>query len=413
MENHQFDTDINQLLSLIIHSIYSQKEVFLRELISNASDAIEKHRLLCLSNEQFVNTSEYYIKIKQDVENKLLIIEDNGIGMTKSELVENLGTIARSGTKRFLESLKSKETSVNQIGQFGVGFYSSFLVSDLVRVQSSQNGESYIWESDGTNNFKIYLSEDQTLERGTRLYLHLKDDSSEFLEQSTIKTLVDKHSKFIVFPIHLWTSKEVEKQLETVTDSIAESVDESQNDEVEIEDVPENETKPETEPKTVKETVWDFEHLNNKQPLWMEDPKNVTKEQYTEFYKAISDAYDDPVAWKHFKAEGQLEYRGLVYLPSRPPYNFMPNESKKNVMKLYVKRVFIMDNCEDLLPEYLRFIRGVVDSEDLPLNVSREMLQNNKTLKVIKKNFTKKVIETMEELMEDEEKYENFYKSFS
>lgn len=503
-EQHTFDADINQLLSLIINSIYSEKEIFLRELISNASDAIEKHRYASLSGDgTFVDPKTCHIRIKSDKDANLLTITDSGIGMTRDELVKNLGTIAHSGTKNFLSGLKDRSSDVSQIGQFGVGFYSSFLVAKHVKVTSSKNGETWSWESDGTNNFNVYEvphGEECDIEEGhgTKISLLLKDDCSEYLDQAKLKNLVDKHNKFVSFPIYLWESREVEREVpveeetttETTTNSSTSETDttssakgeqpdrqenttasnddtsssssssdgsvlaeegetapsqtggeangsaeetpdddkpeEEKKDDFTIEDADDEDkedaadedktetTEPKPTTKKVKETVWEWTHLNNKPPLWMNDAKDVTTEQYNEFYKTISGEYSEPIAHKHFKAEGQLEYRSIMYLPERPPFNFSANETKKNVLKLYVKRVFIMDNCEELLPEYLRFVKGVVDSEDLPLNVSRELLQNNSTLKVIKKNLTKKTIEMMADLMSaDTEKYDKFYKSFS
>jgi len=410
-ETYAFSADINQLLSLIINTFYTNKDVFLRELISNASDALDKIRYESLKNSEILNDEKNLeIRISFDKENKKLIIQDTGIGMTKDELIKNLGTIAKSGTKAFIESL-SAGADVSMIGQFGVGFYSAYLVADTVTVISKTiDNEQYKWESVAGGSFTVSVDNSIELKRGTAIILNLKEDMQMYLEETEIRKLIKKHNQFIDFPIYLQTVKT--RQVDVQKEETAETIDRSENtDSVKVEDI-DDEKKPET-PETKTESYNDWEYVNQEKPLWTRNPNDVTREQYASFYKSITNDYDDHLEVSHFSVEGQLEFKGLLFVPKKAPFDLYDNGMKKpNNIKLYVRKVFITDNCEDLVPEYLRFIKGIIDSEDLPLNISRETLQQNKIMKVIKKNIMKKCLELFSTIAEDSEKYDKFYEQF-
>ncbi|XP_007541888.1 PREDICTED: endoplasmin [Poecilia mexicana] len=417
-EKHAFQAEVNRMMKLIINSLYKNKEIFLRELISNASDALDKIRLLSLTDESALAANEELtIKIKSDKEKNMLHITDTGIGMTKDELVRNLGTIAKSGTSEFLNKMtemQSEGQSTSElIGQFGVGFYSAFLVADKVIVTSKHNNDTqHIWESDSNQFSVIEDPREDTLGRGTTITLVLKEEASDFLELETIKNLVKKYSQFINFPIYVWASKTETVEEPIDDDAEAEEPEkETSEDEAEVEEEEEAKDKPKT--KKVEKTVWDWELMNDIKPIWQRPAKEVEEDEYKAFYKTFSKDSDDPLAHIHFTAEGEVTFKSILFIPTSAPRGlFDEYGSKKNdYIKLFVRRVFITDDFNDMMPKYLNFIKGVVDSDDLPLNVSRETLQQHKLLKVIRKKLVRKTLDMIKKIADDQYN-EKFWKEF-
>ncbi|KAF3332247.1 endoplasmin [Carex littledalei] len=420
-EKFEFQAEVSRLMDIIINSLYSNKDIFLRELISNASDALDKLRFLSLTDKEVLgqgDDAKLEIQIKLDKENKVISIRDRGIGMTKEELIKNLGTIAKSGTSAFVEKAQ-KGGDLNLIGQFGVGFYSVYLVADYVEVISKHNDDKqYVWESKADGSFAVSEdTENEPLGRGTEIRLHLREEAKEYLEEGKLKDLVKRYSEFINFPIYLWASKEVDVEVPADEDESSEeeeSSEEKTTEEEETESEEETEKKPKT--KTVKETTYEWELLNDVKAIWLRNPKDVTDEEYTKFYHSLAKDFGDekPMAWSHFRAEGDVEFKALLFIPPKAPHDLYEsyyNNNKAN-LKLYVRRVFISDEFDDLLPKWLSFLKGIVDSDTLPLNVSREMLQQHHSLKTVKKKLISKALDMIRKLaQEDPDEYSNKDKS--
>lgn len=411
-QKYTFQTEVNRMMKLIVNSLYRNKEIFLRELISNASDALDKIRLLSLTSKEELNTNpDLNIKIKMDKDNKILHIMDSGIGMSKDDLINNLGTIAKSGTADFLSKMQDPDSTSDlsdMIGQFGVGFYSAFLVADRVIVTSKHNSdEQYVWESDA-NSFSIIKDpRGDTLKRGSIISLKLKDEASDFLQEDTVKNLIQKYSQFINFPIYLWSSTEVEVDEEVEETDSKPNSDET-DDEANVEEA--EESKPTT--KKIKKIVWDWHLINENKPIWTKKPNEVTKEEYNAFYKSLTKDSSEPLAHTHFIAEGEVSFKSLLYIPKiQPSESFNRYGTKSDNIKLFVRRVFITDEFNDIMPNFLNFIRGIVDSDDLPLNVSRETLQQHKLIKVLKKKIVRKVLDMIGKI--DKDAYKIFWKEYS
>ena len=372
VESFKFEAEVQQVLHLVIHSLYSNRDIFLRELVSNASDACDKLRFEALgSPELTADGAELKIDVSVDPEAKTLIVADTGIGMSRAELIDNLGTIARSGTKKFLEQLSAgQKADANLIGQFGVGFYSAFIVADRVTVETRRAGESegWRWASDGSGEFTLESAEGLT--RGTRITLHLKEDAQDYLQAWKLRSLITTWSDHIAFPVTL----------------------------PKFED---------GKPTAERETV------NQAAALWMRPKSEIKDEDYQAFYKHLSHDFNEALAWTHNKVEGNQNFSSLLYVPAKAPFDFQFNRDERKGLKLYVKRVFIMDAAEQMLPAYLRFVRGVVDSDDLPLNVSRELLQNTRQLDKLKSALTRRVLDLLDRVASDDaEKYASFWREF-
>lgn len=428
-EQFTFKAEINELMNMIIHNFYSNKDIFLRELVSNASDAINKLKHEGLQNKELLG--DYYdfiIKIRADKENSQLVIEDTGIGMDKDDLINNLGTIAKSGTKEFIKKLSNStdnSSSSSLIGQFGVGFYSAYLVANTVKVITRKAGtnEIYQWESSANGSYTLtQLEPTQTdIIRGTRIYLNINPESEEYLETIKITEIIKKHSSYITYPILLHTIKTKEvpddtDQQTTQTAQVEELEQINNNDikqEMKVEDVDEsdenNEKTDKPKTKTIEEESWD---KINSEPIWAKPTNEITSEEYEAFYKNLSSDWDKHAIHKHFKTEGGVEFSSILFIPSRAPHDLFEKKQRNNI-KLYVKKVLITDDCKDLCPDWLNFVSGIVDSADLPLNASRELLQQSKIIKQISKQIVKKSIEMIEDLTTDETKYKTFYQNFN
>jgi len=415
-EHSHFEAEVNRMMKLIINSLYKNKDIFLRELISNASDALDKIRLNSLTDEAaLAATDEMSIKIKVEKEANVIHITDTGIGMTSADLKKNLGTIAKSGTSDFFEKMSvsgNEDSASDLIGQFGVGFYSAFLVADKVVVASKNNDdEQYVWESD-SESFSIAKDpRGNTLKRGTTISLYLKEEAGDYLQHQSVKDLIAKYSQFINFPIYLWGSSQVEEEV-PVEEEADEEVAAEEDEEGKVEDEEDGEEKPKTQ--KVTKTVWDWELINSMKPIWQRKSSEIEEEEYEAFYKAISKDSTTPMTKTHFSAEGEVSFKAILFVPKaaeRDMFNDYGQKKTDNI-KMYVRRVFITDDFTDMMPKYLQFIKGVVDSDDLPLNVSRETLQQHKLLKVIKKKLVRKALDMIKKI-DAEEYVSTFWKEYS
>lgn len=401
-EKHEFQAEVNRLMDIIINSLYTDKQVFIRELISNSADALEKARFHSVQDDGFLgDVEDLEVKLEFDSEHKTISIIDTGVGMSKDDLINNLGTVAKSGTTNFLEAM-AEGGDANLIGQFGVGFYSAFLVADKVTVTSKCNDDpvQHVWESTADASFTVAADpRGNTLGRGTRVTLQLKEDAHDYLSEAKLKESAKKFSQFIQFPIYVKVKKEVD--VETDADDDDDEEEEEEKDDAENED-DEEDAKDDSKP--TKKTVFEWEQVNTQKAIWLRGKDDVTEEEYSEFYKSISKDYLDPLAHVHFNAEGEIEFKSVLFLPKKAPFDQMDNYwTKKSEIKLYVRRVLVADKFDELLPRYLNFVKGVVDSDDLPLNVSREQLQQSKIMKVISKKLVRKILELMKKLAKEED----------
>merc|ERR1712216_1046036 len=442
-EKFEFQAEVSRLMDIIINSLYSNKDIFLRELISNGSDSLDKIRFMSLTDKGQLgegDNANLDIRIKADKERKVLTIRDRGIGMTKDDLMNNLGTIAKSGTSAFLDQMASGG-DMSLIGQFGVGFYSVYLVADFVEVRSKHNDDDkqWVWQSKADGNFAISEDEGEPLGRGVEINIYLKEEAQEYLEETKLQALVERYSEFINFPIYLYNSKEVSEDVPVEAGDEDEEADVSGDDaeddeEGDDEEGDEDEEDDEPKTKTVTKTVWDWERLNDVKAIWLRSTNEVEEEEYTKFYQALAKNTEEPLSYSHFKAEGDVEFKAILYIPERPSPDYYDNYySRASALKLYVRRVFISDEFDELLPKYLSFIKGIVDSDTLPLNVSRETLQQHTSLKTIKKKLVRKALDMIRKLAEESEpeedaedaedaaaaadddeetKYDKFWKSF-
>uniref|UniRef100_A0A0X3PMK1 Endoplasmin n=2 Tax=Schistocephalus solidus TaxID=70667 RepID=A0A0X3PMK1_SCHSO len=406
-EKHVFETNVDKMMKLIINSLYKNKDIFLREQISNAVDALEKIRFLSVTDSSVLESlPDLNIRIKVNEKDKTISIRDTGIGMTREDLKNNLGTIAKSGTADFMKQMENvdNQTSLTDlIGQFGVGFYSAFIVADRVTVVSKSSGDKqHIWESDSTSFQIVEDPRGDTLVRGTEIILHIKEEAREYLQISNLKEVVNKYSQFVTFPIYLWDSR-----TEQVTEEPEEVKPADTSDDVTVEE----DTK-EKEKKKVEKTVWDWVEVNKQKPLWTRKPSEVAEEEYTALFKAFTSDYQELLAKVHFEAEGEVSFKSILFIPKKARYDlYNGHKPITDNIKLYVRRVFITNNLEEMLPRYLAFVYGVVDSDNLPLNVSRETLQQSKLLKLIKKKLVRKIIELISKLPKKD--YEEFWKQYS
>lgn len=450
-EKFEFQAEVSRMMNLIIHSLYKAKEIFIRELISNASDALDKIRFLSLTQPSALGSlPDLNITVQADADRQVIIIRDTGVGMTRDDMVKNLGTIAKSGTSEFLRAMESnnkddKLSGNNLIGQFGVGFYSAYLVADKVSVISKNNDDAdqWIWESDAGGDFTIARDpRGNTLGRGTAVVLHLKSEAKSYLDQDKLERIIRKYSEFINFPIYLMkqtteqvdvelTEEEIkqeeerlkaerlekrkEKQEKEASEDDSSSEDGGDSEDKQDEDSSEEDEEEIQVPKTKKQdqTRRGFHLMNTNKPIWTRDPKQVDKQEYLDFFKGFFKFNEEPLTHLHFKAEGDVDFRSLLFIPGvAPPMLLQDPEMHVKAIKLYVRRVFITDELLDFLPKYLGFLKGIVDSDDLPLNVSRETLQKNRLLRMIKRKIVQKALEMIRKLSEDKEKYRTFLKQY-
>ncbi|KAF9987184.1 hypothetical protein BGZ75_000949 [Mortierella antarctica] len=413
-EKFHFQTEVSRLMNIVINSLYKTPEIFLRELISNGSDALDKIRFQALTDASALQTNpNLNVTIAVHKDQRVITITDTGIGMTKEDLQKNLGTIAKSGTSEFLETMSGDKADMDLIGKFGVGFYSVFLVADKVRVTSKNNNDDqYIWESTAVDDFTIAKDPaGNTLGRGTQIAIHLKADQDQYLDDTRIQQLVTKYSEFINFPIYIRRTKTKTVEAEPVVSKETEKTADD-SEEAQVEDVKEDEPKEKATPVTV--TYEEDDLMNTNKPIWIRDPKSVSETEYEEFYSVLSrEPGTKAMAYSHFKAEGDNEFKAIMYIPSKAPKDLYQrvDHAHSNV-KLYVKRVFITDDSTDFLPRWLGFLKVVVDAEDAPLNVSRETVQSNKSIKSISKHLVKKLFDLLKSMSQDETKYADFIKEY-